>query len=72
MDLRRLLGQGVLQGLQGQALIETAPQVPAADAAREDIHDDRQLHKLLTQADRGAIRDPDLRRCARSLAAPPG
>ena len=35
--------------MQGQTLIEAASQVPPSDAAREDIHDDRQVHKLLKQ-----------------------
>src|SRR6266699_1137989 len=55
--------------MQGQRLIEATSQVPPSDAAREDIHDDGQVHKLLTQSDGGDVAHPDLRRHARSPAA---
>ena len=60
MNLRCMVGQCPLQGTQGQALIETAPQVPAANAAREDIQQYRQLDKLRTQPNVRDIRHPDL------------
>ena len=41
MDLWGMLEQRAIQRLQCQTLIQTPSQMPATNAAREDIHDDR-------------------------------
>jgi hypothetical protein len=55
-----MMSQRLLERLQGEALIETAPQMPAANAPREDIHEHRQVHKLHPQPNIRDITDPDL------------
>src|SRR5207302_3097293 len=60
MNLRRVMGQRLLQCSQGQALIETAPQMPAANPSRKDIHEHRQVHKLLQESNIGDITYPHL------------
>ena len=54
------MAQRLLQCPQGQALIETAPQMPAANTPRKDIHQHRQVHKLLQESNRGEITHPQL------------
>jgi len=62
MDLGRVLGQGTLQGRQGQVLLQGAAQIPAADAPGEHVHDHRQVDELGLQVDIRNVSDPDLLR----------
>jgi hypothetical protein len=48
------------QRRQGEPLVEVSAQLPAPDAAGEHVHDDRQVDEVLSQADVGDVRDPDL------------
>src|SRR5262249_54499399 len=52
--------QGPFQGGQGEALVEVAAQVPAADVAGENVHEDGQVDELLAETDVGDVGDPDL------------
>ncbi len=46
--------------MEGQAVIETASQIPAMNAARTDIHQHRQIDTFHTQLKIGDVRHPDL------------
>src|ERR1043166_925725 len=60
MDLGRGAGQGAFEGRASESLVEAAAQVPAADGAGEDIHEDGEVDELTAEADVGYIRYPEL------------
>src|ERR1022692_764865 len=60
MDLRSGHQQGAFERGEREALIETAAQVPAAQATGEDIHEDREIDKFPLKANIGDICYPDL------------
>jgi len=60
MDLRQPQGQRLLQGREGEAVIEIAAQVPAAEAACEHIHEHGQVDELGAQPDVGDVSHPNL------------
>ncbi len=60
MNFWSVLPQGSLQGGAAQAFIQSASQMPAANTAREHIHDHCQVHEFLAQANVGQIGGPHL------------
>jgi hypothetical protein len=60
MNLRDCNDQGSLQGGERQGLVEVASQVPAAQAAGEDLQEHGQIDELAAKADGSDVRAPDL------------
>ena len=55
-----MAGQGHLQGGDGQVFVQIAAQMPATQAARVSIQDDRQVDEAATELDVGYIGHPAL------------
>src|SRR5262249_2403132 len=60
MDLGHGDEQGPLQRGPGEALVQIAAHVPAADGGCENIHGAGQIHEVAAGGDVGDVGDPDL------------
>src|SRR4029077_2118774 len=60
VQLRHGHDQGTFEGCQREPLVEIASQVPTAQRAGEDVHEDRQVNELTAETDVGDVGDPDL------------
>lgn len=60
MNFRGRPLQGHLQSVQRQRLIQTMGQMPAANAASKDIHDDGEIDELVGETDKSNIGNPHL------------